>query len=195
MFLWSPEVALSAIGVHVLLDGLDGPLARELGVESPGGSFTDTAADQTVVTASMITLMWMRTADVLAGAVYIILYAVVVTFAMVRNVLAVPYGWIVRPRLLVYAWLAVELWLWPGSLDGVLWLCNVMLGLKCVTGFRANSQKPLSTGSHRRTTSDSGTPAAFVRTDLRFEGMTGRRYSADAVRSSSGQRKRSEFQS
>lgn len=135
LYLWCAGFALLALAGHALLDGLDGPLARHLGCDSPRGSFTDTASDQAVVVASTITLMATRTVDVVAGTIYVVLYTVVVSFSMVRNALEVPYSWLLRPRFLVYAWLAVELWWWPGSLDGVLWICNAVLAGKAVTGF------------------------------------------------------------
>jgi hypothetical protein len=72
---------------------------------------------------------------VLAGGTYIFLYTVVVVFAMVRNAMHVPYGWLFRPRLVVYLWLAVETWLWPGTIDWVLWAFNALLALKAASGF------------------------------------------------------------
>ena len=49
--------ALVLLLIHVLLDGLDGPLARYKGTASPKGSFTDTVCDQIVVTAVCIALI------------------------------------------------------------------------------------------------------------------------------------------
>jgi hypothetical protein len=54
---------------------------------------------------------------------------------MVRNALAIPYSWLVRPRFLVYAWTPVEVYLWRGSLDLMLWLLTVVLAVKALTGF------------------------------------------------------------
>jgi hypothetical protein len=90
---------------------------------------------QLVVVATTITLMYARTIGVTAGGAYIFLYTVVVLFAMVRNVLAIPYSWLVRPRFAVYAWMIVETYCWPGSIDYVLWSFNVLLAVKLLTGF------------------------------------------------------------
>jgi phosphatidylglycerophosphate synthase len=135
--LWfvSHAAALFALALHVLLDGLDGPLARQLGTASRRGSFTDTLSDQSVVTAVTVTLMADRVIGVAPGGLYIFLYAVVVAFAMVRNVLAVPYSWVVRPRFAVYAWLLVETYAWSGTIDAVLWASNAVLAWKAATGF------------------------------------------------------------
>src|SRR6476469_3426780 len=55
--LWAQVAALAALLIHLILDALDGPLARHLKTDSRRGSFTDTLADQIVVTATTLTLM------------------------------------------------------------------------------------------------------------------------------------------
>lgn len=136
--LWfiSRPAALAMLALHVLLDGIDGPLARFQQTASRRGSFTDTMADQAVVTAVTLTLMLDQVAGILPGGLYIFVYALVALFAMIRNALAAPYSWLVRPRFVIYAWIMVECWLWPGSLNGVLWISCALLGAKAVTGFR-----------------------------------------------------------
>jgi phosphatidylglycerophosphate synthase len=127
--------AFAALVLHIVIDGLDGPLARHTGVDSRKGSFTDTMCDQTVVVTTTIALMISHTIDVAAGGADIFLYTVVVLFAMIRNSLAIPYSWLVRPRFVVYAWLLVEAYWWAGSLDYVLWGFNGLLAIKLLTGF------------------------------------------------------------
>lgn len=136
VFLWSSKpAAFVLLLAHVFLDGLDGPLARFIGKASSQGSFTDTAADQLVVAFSTTTLVYAHHAGVWPGALYVFFYTLVVTFAMVRNALAIPYSWLVRPRFLVYAWFPVEVYLWPGSLDFLLWATSALLAVKVLTGF------------------------------------------------------------
>lgn len=135
LYLFTVPWALVALALHVVLDGLDGPLARHLGVASRSGSFTDSMADQTIIAASTLTLMYTQDADVFAGALYIAAYTVVVLFAMARNALNVPYSWLFRPRFLVYVWIGVENYWLPGTLNWVLWACTVLLLAKTVSGF------------------------------------------------------------
>jgi phosphatidylglycerophosphate synthase len=136
VFLWSSKIAAFVLMlVHVLLDGLDGPLARHTQRASNRGSFTDTAADQVVVAFSTVMLIHAGYAGAWPGGLYLFFYSIVVIFALVRNALAIPYSWLVRPRFLVYAWMPVEVFLWRGSLDVVLWLLSVVLVLKTLTGF------------------------------------------------------------
>lgn len=135
--LWfaSPAWAMGALAAHVALDGVDGPLARHLGVASRRGSFTDTLADQAVVTTSTIALMSSGHLGVVPGVLYVYAYAVVVAFAMVRNSLEIPYAWLVRPRFAVYVWVAVEAVWGLGWLDALVWAAAGLLVLKMLSGF------------------------------------------------------------
>ena len=136
---WSKPAALVALLLHVLLDGLDGPLARHLGTASPRGSFTDSLADQIVVTASTLALVAAPQPSVsgwIAG-LYLFLYATVVGFAMIRNAIGKPYSWLIRPRFWVYGWIAVDLFLLPGWMESILVAFTVVLGIKMASGFVA----------------------------------------------------------
>lgn len=136
VFLWGSKVAAFLLLVaHVLLDGLDGPLARYTGRASNKGSFTDTMADQIVVTFATVAMIHAGRAGIWPGSLYIFFYSLVVAFAMVRNALAIPYSWLVRPRFLVFAWFVVEVWVWPGTLNYLLWSVTALLGAKVLTGF------------------------------------------------------------
>lgn len=134
-----PGIALMLLLLHVLLDGLDGPLARYQRLASARGSFTDTFADQMVVTA--VSVAWMihspSASHIAAGALYIFLYALVVAMAMVRNALAVPYSWLVRPRFFVYLSIAADCWLGRELALITFTLCDCLLAIKCVSGFLA----------------------------------------------------------
>ena len=135
LYFWSPPLAFTALALHILLDGLDGPLARHLGTASQSGSFTDTMADQTVIAATAITLMYTGMIGIAPGAMYIVIYTVVALFAMARNMLEVPYAWLIRPRFFVYAWFLVETYLWRGSINVFLWICIAFLTVKMLSGF------------------------------------------------------------
>ena len=138
--LWLAGYRQPAVGcliLHVLLDGLDGPLARFQGTASPRGSFTDTFTDQIVVTA--VSVAWMIDLGtpwaIGLGGVFTFLYTLVVAMSMVRNALAIPYTWLIRPRFIIFAALAAE----SLGLDRVtaptMLVCCLLLALKTITGF------------------------------------------------------------
>jgi phosphatidylglycerophosphate synthase len=130
-----PWLAMAALALHVILDGVDGPLARHLKIDSRRGSFTDTMADQLVVTASTLALMVSGHLSAPAGALYLVAYWVVVLFAMARNALEIPYAWLVRPRFFVYLAIPVALLWWPPALELTTWIATVLLVGKCASGF------------------------------------------------------------
>lgn len=138
---WSGQfgTALSMLWLHVVLDGLDGPLARAQKVASVRGSFTDSFCDQLVVTVVTITLMVsFPHVSIPAGTLFLSLYTGVLAIAMVRNSLSIPYSWLLRPRLILYMAASLEVFqlLPSGATAGVVWFSNAVLGLKLLTGFR-----------------------------------------------------------
>ena len=136
MYYASTVWAFVLLLLHVVLDGIDGPLARHMDIASRRGSFTDTISDQIVVTATTIFLMGEDMVSITAGSMYIATYLAVVLFAMVRNFMQKPYSWLVRPRFYVYIWMVVETYWWPGTLEYLMWICVILLSLKVLTGFR-----------------------------------------------------------
>ncbi len=121
--------------IHVLLDGFDGPLARYQNKASRKGSFTDTMADQIVIAATTITLIYANVIGTIPGIIYLFVYTMVITFSMIRNALSIPYSWLIRPRFIIYLWFIVEFYLLPGKIDYLLWLFIALLLIKMITGF------------------------------------------------------------
>ncbi len=136
MLLVSPGVALALLALHAFLDGLDGPLARATGVASNQGSFADSTADQVVVAAVGVAAIHTGLAAAWVGLLYVFFYTLVVFFAMWRSAMRAPYSWVLRPRFFIYAWLGVEVYIWPGTLNVVLAASVVLLAWKAWTGFR-----------------------------------------------------------
>lgn len=137
--LWLLEefwLAVSVLWIHVALDGIDGPLARHQQCASPRGSFTDSFCDQLVVCAVTISLMiGVPGVSAVAGSTFLVVYVAVLAIAMVRNTLQIPYSWLLRPRLILYLAVPVQLLGVAHSLSVVIWCSNVILAIKLATGF------------------------------------------------------------
>ncbi len=137
--LWYMErewLAVIVLALHVVIDGLDGPLARFQKVASPRGSFTDSFCDQLVVSTVVITLMiGSPHLSVFAGSAFLVLYASVLAIAMVRSTLQIPYSWLVRPRFFLFLAIPLSLLDVPDSVLIVVWVSNVLLAIKLATGF------------------------------------------------------------
>ncbi len=137
------SAAFCALALHVILDGVDGPLARYTGAASSRGSFTDSFADQVVVTA--VAIAWMgaspSVSNICLGSSYIFLYAAVVAIAMVRNALQIPYSWLVRPRFFVYIAMLLEYLTALPFVPITMCISILLLGWKTTTGFIALRSK------------------------------------------------------
>ena len=131
------EPALWLLLAHVMIDGIDGPLARHQQASSPQGSANDTFCDQLVVTAMTTALIAMGSLHSIGGILFIASYLLVVIFAMIRNAQNDPYDWVVRPRFALYLAIPVAFWGWPPVLEVVVWPCNVLLVYLSATGFTA----------------------------------------------------------
>ena len=129
-------LAVSVLWIHVALDGIDGPLARFQNSASPRGSFTDSFCDQLVV--STVTIFLMIGAPKLsipAGSTFVVVYTGVLAISMVRNTLQIPYTWLVRPRLILFLAIPLQLLGVPHAIAVVVWSSNVVLAIKLATGF------------------------------------------------------------
>lgn len=129
-------LAVSALWTHVALDGIDGPLARHQQCASPRGSFTDSFCDQLVVSAVTIFLMIGSPGlSIVAGSTFLVVYVGVLAIAMVRNTLQIPYSWLLRPRLILFLAIPIQLLGVPHAIPIVVWSSNVVLSIKLATGF------------------------------------------------------------
>lgn len=137
LFPITPLVALGALLLHVILDGVDGPLARYQNRASRKGSFTDTLADQCVLAGVVLTLMSQGFLSPWAGGAMLFTYTLVIAFAMVRNALEIPYRWLIRPRFLLYAAIPLAVWGQFAVLEPLAWVLTAFLTLKVATGFFA----------------------------------------------------------
>ena len=96
-------------------------------------------ADQVVVTAVAITWLLLDPSrwNIIDGGSFVFLYTLVVAMAMVRNALAVPYTWLVRPRFFFYGSLVIDLFCQTHITFWVLLVSTILLAIKSWSGFLA----------------------------------------------------------
>ncbi|MCA9177085.1 MAG: CDP-alcohol phosphatidyltransferase family protein [Planctomycetales bacterium] len=145
----SPEPGVVAIAslfllLHVLLDGLDGPLARRLGTAGSAGAFVDMCCDH----GGMIIVTWLVSAagliDGTIGNIYVATYTVAVVFIISLNILGSPLRFVLRSKYLFYiligglgwagarGWLQPPVWIW---LDYALVAFSLANAWICCVGF------------------------------------------------------------
>ena len=57
------------------------------------------------------------------------------TISKVRNSLQIPYSWLLRPRLILFLAIPIQLLGLPHAIAVVVWCSNAVLGIKRATGF------------------------------------------------------------
>jgi len=97
-----PIFATLCLMIYVLLDGLDGALARFKGSDNLGGSLTDIVVDQVGLVVIVGNLIYHGMTDPTISYYYGILYIVMISFSVVQNALEIPMQRLVRSKYVIY---------------------------------------------------------------------------------------------
>lgn len=102
-FINNPLFSIIFLFTHVLLDGVDGSLARATGKSSRAGSFLDMLNDHTGMVIVVATVMYYSMLNSLLGLTYVYTYSLLVVFSLYQNSLGVPSNIVFRSKYLFYA--------------------------------------------------------------------------------------------
>jgi len=97
-----PVIASLFLISHIVLDGLDGPLARYNKRNGASGAFTDIICDHTGMAVVVLTLIGTGLVNPLIASTYIYAYTILVIFLIIRNKLGVPAKFAIRTKYYVY---------------------------------------------------------------------------------------------
>lgn len=140
---WGAPLACIALALHVLLDGLDGPLARAARTDGPAGAFTDMCFDHT---GFLIVATLLACAGRLPGGVataYASTYTLAIVMVVALNLLGRPLRWVLRTKYVFYLLIALALLGGPDVLTPAAALFSTVHGLFAVAGFmRVRSSLP-----------------------------------------------------
>ena len=103
-----PWLALLLLVLHVVLDGVDGVLARATGKVGPAGALLDMLNDHTGFVVVIISLVFYALLDPVLGLVYLYLYTLLVFFLIYRNAALIPSTLTLRTKYFLY--LVYALW-------------------------------------------------------------------------------------
>jgi len=98
----NPLLACLFIFIHVILDGLDGPLSRYCGTDGDSGALTDILVDHTGMIVVVLTLIFFGLVNPFWAALYMFLYTLMIIFVIVRNKLGIPIKYVVRSKYFLY---------------------------------------------------------------------------------------------
>lgn len=116
----NPILAACFLAGHILCDGLDGAFARNSGKASQSGAFTDLISDQLGMVIVAIMAVFHHFVTPLVGAVYVVLYLIVVVFGVLMNLIGPGSRITLTSKYFLHA--AYGIW----ALWGVNWFPEVM---------------------------------------------------------------------
>lgn len=129
-------LAFLVLALHIILDGLDGPLASALGRKgSAHGALMDMANDVTGMVIVIVTASYFGPIPWFLGTVYTISYLYLTIFAVAQNLLGIRYAYVVKTKYTIYVLLLV--W-WRTGLElvsPVMALAVIYMGVSAFFGF------------------------------------------------------------
>lgn len=99
------QIAIASVFVwlHVILDALDGPIARTTGTAGPAGAFTDMCVDHSGMLITTCILTAAEFINPTAAVAYVSSYTVAVAFTIWLNMIGHPFKLVIRTKYLLYA--------------------------------------------------------------------------------------------
>lgn len=97
-----PILSSVIIICYVLLDGIDGSLARYQNKDNLGGAFTDIVVDQMGLVVIIGNLIFYEMITPTVAYYYGILYIVMIAFSVVQNALNISMQKLIRTKYIVY---------------------------------------------------------------------------------------------
>jgi len=103
VYMWIDlRISVFMLILSLVLDGVDGSLARMTKKNSTSGSLTDAFADQITISSTTIGFIALGFVDIVSGSIYLLSYPIIILFSIIRNALNFPQKYVFRPRILVY---------------------------------------------------------------------------------------------
>ncbi len=109
-FVRKPSVAVMFLAGHVICDGLDGVFARHARKASQSGAFTDLVCDQLGMVVVAMAAVFHHLVAPLLGAVYMVLYLIVVGFGVIINAMGLGTRVTITSKYFLYIVYAI----WAG---------------------------------------------------------------------------------
>jgi len=103
-------VALIFIIPHIVLDGIDGCLARYQGSASNAGALTDIFVDQIGLVVAILALIYYGMIDPFWSAWYMAMYMIMIMFLVLLNRLGSPIRFAFRSKYFFYLVLLIDLY-------------------------------------------------------------------------------------
>lgn len=99
----NPKLAILFLLINLLVDGIDGAIARVNKKESSQGALVDTLCDLLSIFIVVFTLGFVGLLNPNIGIAYIFFFSLMIFFIISRQLLGIPVRFVVRSKAFVYA--------------------------------------------------------------------------------------------
>ncbi len=123
------------LAAHIVLDGIDGPLARKMGVSGAHGSFVDMICDHSGMAIFTVILSFAGIINGSIGNVYVFLYTMAIIFVISLDLLQKPFKWVFRSKYFFYLMFLVYSFGGPEYFNEALILFSLFNAILFVLGF------------------------------------------------------------
>jgi len=98
----APILAFVLLFFYVVMDGIDGSLARFQNTQNKGGSLTDIICDQLGLVVIAGLLIYYNMASPLLGYIYVTIYLTMIVLSVYQNALNIKLGLLIRSKYYIY---------------------------------------------------------------------------------------------
>ena len=130
-FLWTAVVLLI---IHVVLDGIDGTLAKFLGKSTFHGSIFDISSDMISVFFFVVGLVYLDLLNSILALWFIFVYVSIVVFSIARNIFNRPYKNMLRPRYELYLVFLIYVFFGVNIFNISVFIFDIIMTVTFVTG-------------------------------------------------------------
>ena len=134
-FYWSePLYFIIGVWVHMFFDGIDGSVARFQNKSCTFGSYVDCIFDHVGIISAAIFAYYFLDIGFLPILMYSVLYTHIIFASFVLGQIGDPYKYLLRPRLIFYAAITIDL-LWSTSSTLIVtWILVALMSLNTLEG-------------------------------------------------------------
>lgn len=119
-------LAMSFVGASVLIDGIDGALARFQNRVTKFGAVLDSLADHAVFSIVMLGLIGNGMINPLWGALYLLAYNTMIILVVVLNAMQRPLRFFIPTKYIFFLAILINAYVLPGVLDIVVAVSAVL---------------------------------------------------------------------
>jgi phosphatidylglycerophosphate synthase len=128
-FFGQPHWAFGLLAFNIILDGLDGPLAKLEQEQPRSGAFWDMGNDVTSMVVVLVTCAHYQLLHPTAAFIYVAAYLYLTFTAVALNVLRMPFRFVTKTKYPVYVFLLIRSFSGP---DITTWFCLAMVGVMAI---------------------------------------------------------------